>query len=460
MNGSILVVDDDVDLSNVLAESLGARGFGVEVASTVEGAVEASRTRDFDAILTDLMLGPESGLTVCRRANALRPDIPTVLMTAFGNMETVVGAIRVGAYDFVTKPVDLDAIELTIRRAVEHHQLKAQLRRLKENPNQMTHVGSLLGESAAMRRVYDLVRRVADSDASILITGESGTGKELVARALHDGSHRKKGPFVALNCAAISSHLLESELFGHVRGAFTDAKGDRTGLFVESSGGTLFLDEIGEMPLDMRSKLLRALQERTVRPVGSSREVPFDTRIVAATNRDIDTAVEKREFREDLFYRINVVRIPVPPLRARGNDVLLLARHFLERFAAQTNKRVLDFVEDAARKLLDYDWPGNVRELENVIERAVTLTQFDRVTVEDLPERVRDHQTENFVVMTEDSEHLPTLDQLESRYIARVLKVVSGNKTQAAKVLGVDRRTLYRKLDRENGAKDVERRSD
>jgi DNA-binding NtrC family response regulator len=459
MNGTILVVDDDVDMRELLEVSLRGRGFEVVLAAGLEAAVDALRSHDVDVVLTDLMLGDESGLMVCRRANELRPDVPTIVLTAFGSMETAVAAIRAGAYDFVSKPVDLDALELAIARATEHHRLKAQLRRLKENPPQAATVGTLIGESPAMQRIFDLVRRVADSDASILITGESGTGKELVARALHDHSHRKNGPFVALNCAAISAQLLESELFGHVRGAFTDARTDRTGLFVESSEGTLFLDEIGEMPLDMQSKLLRALQERRVRPVGSSREVEFDTRIVAATNRDVDAAVERKEFREDLFYRINVVRIAVPPLRARGNDVLLLATRFLERFAKQAGKRIDGFVSDAARKLLDYDWPGNVRELENVVERAVTLTRFDSITVEDLPERVREHRSESFVVPSENPEYLPTLDELESRYITRVLKVVGGNKTQAAKILGVDRRTLYRKLDRDENGRSVDSRA-
>ncbi|MBM4359221.1 MAG: sigma-54-dependent Fis family transcriptional regulator, partial [Deltaproteobacteria bacterium] len=262
----------------------------------------------------------------------------------------------------------------------------------------------------------------------------------------------------ALNCSAISAQLLDRELFGHVRGAFTDARTDRTGLSVESSGGTLFFDEIGEMPLEMRSKLLRALEERKVRPVGLSREVEFDTRIVAATNRDVDAAVERKEFREDLFYRINVVRTAVPPLRARGNDVLLLATRFLERFAWQAGKKVDGFVSETARKLLDYDWPGNLRELENVIERAVTLTRFDTITVEDLPDRVREHRSESFVVPAEGPEYLPALDELEGRYIARVLKVVGGNKTQAARILGVDRRTLYRKLERDDHGKPLETR--
>jgi two-component system, NtrC family, response regulator HydG len=447
-NGALLVVDDDADMRTMLEAALTSRGHGVELAATLHEALDVLHDRDVDTVITDLKLDGESGLTVCRKSAELRPDVPVIVITAFGSMDSAVAAIRAGAYDFINKPIDLEALTLTVRRAVEHHRLKRELQRLKEGGARQGPLGKLLGDSPPMRRVYDLIERVADSDASILITGESGTGKELVARALHENSSRRTGPFVAVNCAAISATLLESELFGHVRGAFTDAKSDRTGLFVEANGGTLFLDEIGEMPLEMQSKLLRALQERKVRPVGGTREISFDTRIVAATNKDIDAAVERNEFREDLFYRINVVRIAVPPLRSRGNDILELAHGFLDKFAKQSNKRVEGFVSDAARKLLDYDWPGNVRELENVVERAVTLTRFDKITVEDLPERVREHKSDTFVVPAEDPEYLPTLDELEKRYIARVLKVVNGNKTAAAKVLGVDRRTLYRKLER------------
>src|SRR5690606_2490159 len=302
--------------------------------------------------------------------------------------------------------------------------------------------------SPAMRKVNDLIGRVAESDANVLITGESGTGKELVARALHMRSPRSGGPFVAVNCAAVPETLLESELFGHAKGAFTDARQARTGLFVQASGGTLFLDEVGEMPLGMQPKILRSLQERRVRPVGGNTEVPFDARLITATNRDLETEVAERRFREDLYYRINVVRIEVPPLRARGNDILLLAQHFIERAAQRSGKSVVGLVSAAAEKLLSYDWPGNVRELENCIERAVALTRFDQVTVEDLPEKVRNYQSSHIVVASDDPNELLPMQEVERRYIQRVLKSVGGNKTQAAKVLGFDRRTLYRKLDR------------
>jgi DNA-binding NtrC family response regulator len=282
----------------------------------------------------------------------------------------------------------------------------------------------------------------------VLISGESGTGKELVARAIHERSGRRDGPFVAINCAAVPQQLLESELFGHARGAFTDAKQSRKGLFLEADGGTLFLDEIGEMPLEMQVKLLRALQERVVRAVGGSSETPFDARVIAATNRDLEGEVHERRFREDLYYRINVVSVHVPPLREREGDVPLLAQRFVERFASRHGKRVLGISAPAAAKLVAYHWPGNVRELENSVERAVALTQFDHLTVEDLPERIRAHRPDTMVMMPETAEELVTVEELERRYLLHVLKVVNGNKSRAARILGYDRRTLYRKLER------------
>jgi two-component system response regulator HydG len=298
-----------------------------------------------------------------------------------------------------------------------------------------------------MERVRELVRRVARTDATVLITGESGTGKELVARAVHQESSRCEGPFVALNCAAVPAQLLESELFGHVRGAFTDARSARRGLFLEASGGTLFLDEIAEMPTEMQVKLLRALQERTVRPVGGNEEVPFDARIIAATNRDLDAEVGAGRFREDLYYRINVVGVHVPPLRERPGDIAELAGHFIQRFAERFGKPVTGLGPAVLDRLLAYDWPGNVRELENSIERAVALATGEQVTVDDLPARVKSRAVEATAVVPEASGRLVTLDELEKSYIHHVLRVLGSNKSMAARVLGIDRRTLYRRLE-------------
>jgi two-component system response regulator HydG len=294
--------------------------------------------------------------------------------------------------------------------------------------------------------LYDQLARIADSEASVLITGESGTGKELVAKALHRRSRRADKPFVAVNCAALPDTLLESELFGHAKGAFTDAQAARKGLFVQAEGGTLLFDEIGEMPLAMQAKLLRALEEGKVRPVGGETEVSFDARIIAATNRDLESAVEEGRFREDLFFRVNVIHIELPPLRSRGTDTLLLAQHFLEQFAARSGKEVVGLSKPVAERLLAYTWPGNVRELRNAVERAVALARYDKLAVEDLPEKIRDYQSSQVFVAGTDPAELVPLEEVERRYILHVLDSVDGNKTLAARTLGLDRKTLYRKL--------------
>jgi DNA-binding NtrC family response regulator len=296
--------------------------------------------------------------------------------------------------------------------------------------------------------VYDLVARIADTDVSVLITGESGTGKEVIARALHQGGRRASGPFVAVNCSAMPEALLESELFGHTRGAFTDAREARTGLFVQAKGGTLLLDEIGEMPLALQPKLLRALQERKVRPVGANVEIPFDARIVAATNRDLEEAIEAKRFREDLFFRLNVIQLALPPLRSRQADVLPLAQHFLTTFARRAHRDMTGIAPAAAEKLVAYSWPGNVRELQNCLERAVTLARFEQIVVDDLPEKVRDHRASHVLVTSDDPAELVPMEEVERRYILRVLEAVGGNKTAAARILGIERKTLYRKLER------------
>ena len=279
-----------------------------------------------------------------------------------------------------------------------------------------------------------------------MITGESGTGKELVAQAIHRHSARKDGRFVAINCAAIPENLLESELFGHAKGSFTDARTDRKGLFQQAQGGTLLLDEIGDFPLSLQAKLLRAMEQRTVRPVGSDKEIPFDARILTATNRDLEVAVEAGRYREDFYFRINVIQLELPPLRARGTDILLIARNLLQSFAREMNKNVNDFLPSVAERLLNYDWPGNVRELRNVMERAVALTEFEKLIVDDLPERIRDYRPSTFHIDTSNPAELQTLEEVEQRYIRRVLESVKGNRTEAARILGVDRKTLYRHL--------------
>jgi two-component system response regulator HydG len=448
VNGRVLVVDDDVELCRLLEADLERRGFEVAWDTSADEALERIAREEFDVVLTDLRLPNTDGLEFCRRVLERREDLPVVMMTAFGNLDSAIAAIQAGAYDFVTKPLDSDVLVLSLRKAVERRSLQRKIRLLRGQLDHAHDADGLLGESAPMRELHSQLGRVAPSDASVLILGESGTGKELVARALHARSDRKDGPFVPVNCAALPEPLLESELFGHRQGAFTDARTERKGLILQADGGTLFLDEIGDLPLAIQPKLLRALEERRVRPVGGDAEKPFDARIVAATNRDLESAVEDQDFREDLFYRINVIQLYVPPLRARGTDTLLLARHFVEDFAARAGKGVTDIAGTVAEKLLDYPWPGNVRELANAMQRAVALTRYDTISVEDLPARIRDHQGSGPIVVGNDPADLVPLEELERRYILRVLETLGGNRSQAARVLKLDRKTLYRKLRR------------
>ena len=449
MKGHVLIVDDEQETCDLLEMSLVRHGFKVTTSTSAPKALDLVGTEDFDVVLTDLGMPEMSGLDLCERVLGTRPNMPVVVFTGQGSLETAIGAIRVGAYDFITKPVDPKLLFLSVSRAIQHRHLQDEVKRLREAvADGGEGDGQIVGQSGAMRRVYELIGRVGESDASVLIHGETGTGKELIARSIHLRSRRKDGPFVAINCAAVPHSLIESELFGHARGAFTDAKVDRKGLFVQASGGTLFLDEIGELPIDMQPKLLRALQERKVRPVGANAEIPFDARIVAATNRNLEDEVYEKRFREDLYYRINVVKIDVPPLRERGGDVLHLAQFFLRQFAQRNEKAALELSATGAEKLMAYNWPGNVRELENCMDHAVALSRFEQITVEDLPEKIRAYRAERFVVAANDPTEIVTMDELERRYILRVLSLVGGNKSRAAQVLGFDRRTLYRKLDR------------
>jgi DNA-binding NtrC family response regulator len=395
-------------------------------------------------MVVDIHMEGRSGLDLCREALLKCPRLAVVVMTGFGTLEHAIGAIRAGAYDFVTKPLSMDALCLTVERALEHCGMTNELDRLRSRVA-VEQLPSVIGGDS-MKPVAELIERVAPSDTSVLITGESGTGKELVARALHSKSGRS-GPFLAINCAAMPEGLLESELFGYVRGAFTDARTNRNGLFVEAHQGTLFLDEVGEMPLPMQAKLLRALQERKVRPVGGKQELAFDARLVTATNRDLEAEVRANRFREDLFYRINVVRADVPALRYRGNDVLQLAHFFLERAATRCGKPIRGIDRTAAERLLSYTWPGNVRELENCMERAVALAVYDRITFDDLPPKLRDNRSDElFGADVQSPAQMQKMDAIEAAYIRKVLQATNSNKTLAAKILGFDRRTLYRKL--------------
>jgi two-component system response regulator HydG len=451
----VLVVDDEPAMCELLEAGLGERGFQVTARTTAFDALAVLDTEDVDVVATDLNMRGMDGLALCERIATNRPDVPVIVITAFGSLDSAVAAIRAGAYDFITKPLEIEVLALALERAARHRILHDEVKRLRRVVEDTRGFGDLLGASPAMQQVYDLLERVVDSESSVLITGETGTGKELVARALHRRGRRSGGPFVPVNCAAMPEALLESELFGHARGAFTDARTARTGLFLKASGGTLFLDEIAELPPALQPKLLRALQERTVRPVGDDSEVPFDVRLITATNRDLDSAVAERRFREDLYFRVNVIHVELPPLRARGSDVLLLAQHSIDRYAAQAGKHVVALSQGAAERLLAYTWPGNVRELQNCIERAVALTNFDRITVEDLPEKIRSYRRSHVVIASDDPSELVPLEEVERRYILRVMEAVGRNKTLAAHVLGLDRKTLYRKLERYGAAADA-----
>lgn len=444
--GRILIVDDERAMCDLIDTALKMRNYDTETCQSASEALNRLEESNFDVVITDVRMPGTTGLQLCAQINELRPDIPVIVMTAFGTLETAVEAMRSGAYDFLTKPVELEVLAITVARAAERRRLGDQIRLLEKQARAKPSVGGLLGESEPMKSLYDQLTRVATSEASILITGESGTGKELVARSIHDLSSRSEKPFVAVNCAALSETLLESELFGHVRGAFTDARSERRGLFLEAEGGTLLLDELGDMPMSMQVKLLRALEENRLRPVGGDREIEFDVRVLAATHRDLELAVEEGRFRQDLFYRINVIQLHLPPLKARGADVLHLANHYIEQFAQRAAKQVSGIAETAAEKLLSYDWPGNVRELRNVMERAVALTRHDTITLQDLPDKILNHRSTSLFIGGDDPTELVSLEEIERRYINHVLKAVGDNRTQAAKVLGLDRKTLYRRL--------------
>jgi DNA-binding NtrC family response regulator len=444
--GRVLVVDDDAAMCEVLVSDLARHGYQARSASDGREALELLGAADFEAVLTDLNMRGMDGIELCRRVHEHRPGLPVVLLTAFGSLDSAVQAIRAGAYDFVTKPIDIEILVLAIARAVEHRRLGEQLRLLQEGTMRPDGFDELIGDSPSMRELYALLTRLVDSDVTVLITGESGTGKELVARALHRRSRRSEGPFVAVNCAALPEQLLESELFGHTRGAFTDARQARTGLLLAATGGTLLLDEVAEIPLAMQAKLLRVLQERRVRPIGAEQEVPFDVRLVAATNRDLELEVSEGRFREDLYFRLSVVPLHLPPLRSRGRDVLLLAQHLLERTAQALGRPVVRISPEAAVLLLEYSWPGNVRELQNSIEHAVALSQYDTIAAGDLPKRVREHQASTVLVAAGDASELVTLEEVERRYVTRVLDAVGDHRATAARILGLDRKTLYRKL--------------
>ncbi len=439
MTAKVLVVDNDAEMASLLARHLEREGRAVTIARSGAEAVAALGREEFDVVLTDVVMDDVDGWAVLREAQRLQPQARVVLMTAFASLETAIEAIRHGAYDYLTKPFKLAQASLTVERALDDRRLREENRRLREHVEGRLRFDNLVGRSKAMQAVFEKVRAVADTDAPVLLLGESGTGKELVARAIHHNSGRRDGPFVPVNCAAIPADLLESELFGHERGAFTGAVRKRRGLFAEAHGGTMLLDEVGDIPGNLQGKLLRALQDGTVRPVGADEEVRLDVRVVSATHQDLPALVGQGRFREDLYYRIAVIPIRLPSLRERSEDILPLAEHFLTRAAATLDKRLDGFDENATAWLMNHRWPGNVRELENVVERAATLARGPRITRGDLGVEFAPDTAARGSLR-------PTLAELTDQYVRRVLEETKGDKVTAAKILGVSVRTLQRRF--------------
>ncbi|MBD3655189.1 sigma-54 dependent transcriptional regulator [Marinobacter sp.] len=449
----ILLVEDDVSLRTLLAEELELDGYGVTTAGNLAEAVAAITPALPDLVVSDLRLPDGDGLTLLARLQAAGHRVPLIIITAFGTVDQAVEALKAGADDFLTKPLSTDHLRLKVRRLLDQASLTSELAHYRSQAQAGGSLG-LIGESPVMQRLRTEIRQVARSSAAVLINGESGTGKELVARAIHRESDRRQQPFVAVNCAGIPQELMESEFFGHEAGAFTGARQARNGLFAEADGGTLLLDEIGEMPLPLQAKLLRVLQEGTIKPVGSDHEESVDVRVVAATHVDLLDAVARGVFREDLYYRLETLAIPVPPLRERNDDVELLAMHFLQEAARRHGRGPMQLAEATLVTLTDYPFPGNVRELSSAIERAVTFCEGSVVQPEHLPARVRQRQATADTAASPRAgleaaslAEWPTLEQLQNDYVARVMAAVDGNKRRAAGILGVNRRTLYRWLE-------------
>ncbi|HVY39236.1 MAG TPA: sigma-54 dependent transcriptional regulator [Polyangia bacterium] len=453
---TILVVEDDAAMRAFLREVLEEEGHTVEVAAGGRAGVERVRQGAVDLVISDVKMPDLDGLDMLREIKAVTPSPHVITITAFGSIDTAIRAVKLGAFDYITKPFDVDQLNLSVQKALAERALRSEVARLRDEVQKSYRLGNLIGRSTGMQEIFALIRRLSGSTASVLVTGASGTGKELVAKAIHFNSPRRERPFVALNCAAIPDTLLESELFGYKRGAFTDARTDRAGIFLEADGGTIFLDEIAELPPALQAKLLRVLQEGEIRPLGATRSEKVDVRVVAATNKELEARLADGTFREDLYYRLNVIHIHLPALRDRAEDILPLAEHFLARSTAKAGKDVRGFHETARKALLAYGWPGNVRELENVVERAVALAEGTLVQPEDLPQAIRERRMTAEDDLSAAVARGLTLEELEREYIKRVLAAESGNKTRAAQRLGLDRKTLYRKLEEYAGGTTAE----
>jgi DNA-binding NtrC family response regulator len=437
----VLVVDDDAEMVRLLDQELTAGGLQVIPACSGAAGMRALRETHVDAVVTDLRMADFDGMDILRAAAESQPEAKVIIITAFGSIPSAIEAVRQGAFDYVSKPFEVEELVLALERALEDSRLRRENHKLRGEVEQRYGFSNLVGASLPMQEVFTLIRAAAQSDLNVLITGESGTGKELVAKAIHYNSARRNRPFVALNCAAIPETLLESELFGHVRGAFTGATTTRKGLLEEARGGTVFLDEISEMPAALQAKLLRVLEDREVRPLGSNRPTMVEFRVVASTNRDPRTEVEAGNFRDDLYYRLNVVEIHLPPLRDRPGDLPLLIRHFVDKFAAQQRRPIRGVSREALALLDSYGWPGNVRELENALERAVAFAKSELITPKDLPPGLGGHGDVVELAVAQ----AWSLRELGDRYIDRILELVGGDRDRAAEILKVHPRTLQRR---------------
>lgn len=450
--GFVVVIDDDPEMRSLLTDHLNLDGFHTK---TFEDGKEAmafllgssAEAQSVELVITDLRMPEVDGITVLRQFKPTHPNVPVIIMTAHASIESAIEGIRKGAFDYLIKPFKLSEISIAVERAIAFGRLQKATKTLTAEVKRTWNFNEVIGKSAPMKAIFDLVDRVAAANSSVLITGESGSGKEVVARAIHQRSPRAKKPFVAINCSAIPDHLLESELFGHKKGSFTGAIADKKGLFEEAEGGTLFLDEIGDLDLALQAKLLRVLQERKIRPVGETQSKDVDVRVIAATHKDLKKAILNGSFREDLYFRLAVIPIVVPPLRHRPEDIPLLANHFLHKYSILNGGRVNSFSQDALQKLMAMNWQGNVRELENMVERTVVLTPHSVIQASDIP-NPEEQTIENFFGHA--IQDHPTLEQLEKRYMKIVLEKTGGKKEKAAQILGINRRTLYRK-EREYG---------
>ena len=444
---TILVVDDDAAMTSALCEVLRQAGYSAHSAQSGAAALEMVKGERLDLVISDLRMTEMSGHQLQQEMQTIAPDLPIVIITAFGSIESAVESMKLGARDFITKPFSNKQLLLTVSRTLENLRLRQEVKQLRGELARSYGLSNIIAADPRMVAVLEIIEQIADSPATVLITGESGTGKDLLARAIHFSSARRERPFVPINCAALPENLIESELFGYARGAFTDARQAKTGLFVAARGGTLFLDEIGEMPQPLQSKLLRAIEEKKIRPLGVTEEIGVDVRIVAATNSDLEKAIEEGRFRADLYYRLATVTLSVPPLRERPNDIPLLIKHFLVRASAEAGRPVPEIEPQAMTRLLRYPWPGNARELHNAIQRGVILARNDMLTIKELPPKVAGHDFSPVKMLAEAVDKRMTLDQLERDYIRVVLDTVNGNKTEAAAILQIDRKTLYRKLE-------------